>query len=78
MVGLDRATEETPKMATIKFSEGGSLKKVIVTLCCPECDNSGEYYVTELIDLGYPRCVVCDKFKNVLTELVAVEGHVDP
>jgi hypothetical protein len=65
-------------MATIKFSEGGSLKKVIVTLCCPECDNSEEYYVTELMDLGYPRCVDCDKFKNVLTELVAVEGYVDP
>lgn len=65
-------------MATIKFSNGGSLEKVIVTLCCPECDNPGEYYVAELIDLGYPTCFDCDKHKTVVTKLIAVEGYVDP
>jgi hypothetical protein len=67
-------------MATIKFSEGGSLKEVIVLLSCPNCECSDpmEYHVSELIDLGYPRCIECDKLKTVVTEIVAVEGHVDP
>lgn len=65
-------------MATVRF-EGNSLKKVFVTLECPNSCvmASAEYPLDEVIGLGYPTCVNCDKPKNVVLKIEAPEGSAD-